>query len=82
MSGTLASRSTSPSTQPGAERAAPEDRELDDGVALRESESHYRLPWTAGPDGATLDFSPRWLELTGLSRHQILSGEGAEALHP
>jgi PAS domain S-box-containing protein len=82
MSDTVASRSTSLRRQPGAERAAPEGRDIDDGVALRESESHYRVPWTAGPDGAILDFSPRWLELTGRTRHQMLGGEGAEAIHP
>jgi PAS domain S-box-containing protein len=55
---------------------------LENEVALRESEAHYRVPWTADADGAVLDFSDRWLELTGLTREQTLDGGWRQAIHP
>jgi PAS domain S-box-containing protein len=82
MGDTVASPSKAPSSQPGVERAALERGDIDGEVALRESEAHYRVPWTAGPGGELLDISTRWSELTGLAREQILCGEGREAIHP
>jgi len=82
MGDTVASPSKAPSSQPGVERAVPERGDIDGEVALRESEAHYRVPWTAGPGGELLDISTRWSELTGLARDQILRGEGREAIHP
>jgi PAS domain S-box-containing protein len=50
---------------------------------LRESEENLRhtielnpqIPWTATPEGRIKDFSPRWLEMSGLTREDLL-GEG------
>ena len=59
-------------------------------TALLASEEHYRnavnlnpqVPWTALPDGAVEDASPRWLDLTGMS-HRDARGDGwTKALHP
>ena len=58
--------------------------------ALRESEDHHRhsvelspqVPWTADAQGHILDFSSRWLELTGLSREETLGQGWANAPHP
>jgi PAS domain S-box-containing protein len=50
-------------------------------VSLRESEAHYRVPWTASPDGKTLDISKRWTELTGLSWKKTVEGGWTEAVH-
>jgi PAS domain S-box-containing protein len=59
-------------------------------AALRESEQHFRcfvelspqVPWTAGPDGAILDFNQRWLDLTGLTRDEALGEGWARVPHP
>ncbi|MCR0984926.1 PAS domain S-box protein [Roseomonas populi] len=57
-------------------------------TALRESEDHYRhvvelsphIPWTAEPDGVTVEASSRWLALTGSTEP---GGEGwANSVHP
>jgi two-component system sensor kinase FixL len=59
-------------------------------MALRESLEHHRysielnpqVPWTAGPDGAILDFNRRWLELTGMTAEDALGEGWARAPHP
>ncbi|HYH22547.1 MAG TPA: ATP-binding protein [Azospirillum sp.] len=63
------------------ERAVAASRRTE--AVLRENEEHHRhllelnpqVLWTAGPDGAILDFNQRWLDLTGLKREDAL-GEG------
>jgi PAS domain S-box-containing protein len=58
--------------------------------ALHASEDHYRhamelnpqVPWTADPEGAILDFSQRWLDLTGMTREHALGGGWAQVPHP
>jgi len=50
---------------------------------LRESEDHFRhtvelstqVPWTADANGQILDFSQKWLDMTGMTREEAL-GEG------
>lgn len=39
-------------------------------------------PWTADTDGLILDFSPRWLTLTGLTLGQALGAGWLKVLHP
>ncbi len=59
-------------------------------TALLASEEHYRtavnlnpqVPWTALPDGAVEDASPRWLELTGMSHLDARGNGWTKALHP
>jgi diguanylate cyclase (GGDEF)-like protein/PAS domain S-box-containing protein len=59
-------------------------------AALRDSEDHYRhmvelhpqIPWTAGPDGGTLEAGPKWYQLTGMTKENTLSYGWVEALHP
>src|SRR3979411_3336858 len=81
MSDTVASRSTAPSSPRGAALSEPDYSAIDNEVALRESEAHYRVPWTADADGTVLDFSDRWLELTGLPAHPTLEGGWTQAGH-
>jgi PAS domain S-box-containing protein len=58
--------------------------------ALAESEDHYRntvelnpeVPWNASPDGAIIDVSHRWEEMTGLSKQQSLGDGWIRVLHP
>lgn len=57
--------------------------------ALRESEDHFRhavelnpqVPWTATPGGRLEDFSPRWLDLTGLTREDALHSGWSQVIH-
>ncbi|MCU0760622.1 MAG: PAS domain-containing protein [Steroidobacteraceae bacterium] len=59
-------------------------------LALRESEAHARhtvelnpqVPWTADAQGRILDFSERWLTLTGMTREEALGAGWTEAPHP
>jgi len=41
-----------------------------------------QVPWVADRDGKLFDFSPRWLELTGLTREQALTTGWTEVPHP
>ena len=58
--------------------------------ALRESEEHYRhrvelspqVPWTANAQGAIIDVSPRWSDLTGLTREQTAGDGWIQIVHP
>ncbi len=58
--------------------------------ALRESEEHHRhavelnphIPWTADAQGNILEFSERWLRLTGLTREEALGERWARVPHP
>ncbi|MBV9033333.1 MAG: PAS domain S-box protein [Acidobacteriaceae bacterium] len=57
---------------------------------LREREEELRwvfdlsaqVPWTADPDGRVLTFSQHWVELTGLSREQLLNEGWKSVVHP
>lgn len=57
---------------------------------LRESEEHYRysvelspqITWTAAPDGAILDISPRWHATTGIDRESSIGENWVTSLHP
>ncbi|MEG3165275.1 EAL domain-containing protein [Sphingomonas sp. PB2P19] len=57
---------------------------------LRESEEHLRytvelnpqITWTAAPDGAVLEVSERWFEVTGVRREDALGERWVSALHP
>ena len=61
-------------------------------LELRESEEHYRytvelnpqIAWTADPDGAILDVSSRWEEITGIPKEEAIGGnwQWLAALHP
>ncbi|HEV7837535.1 MAG TPA: PAS domain-containing protein, partial [Gemmatimonadaceae bacterium] len=51
-------------------------------VALRESEAHYRVPWTASAHGEMLDVSQRWFDLTGLTRDETVGSGWKQAVHP
>ncbi|MCU1330352.1 MAG: sensory box histidine kinase/response regulator [Bryobacterales bacterium] len=59
-------------------------------MGRRESEEHLRytvelstlVPWTADPQGRILDFSDKWLELTGLTREAALGHGWAQVPHP
>lgn len=56
----------------------------------RDREDHYRhvvelnpqVPWTADAHGNILDFSQRWLDLTGLTRGEALGGGWTRAANP
>ncbi|MFC3215237.1 putative bifunctional diguanylate cyclase/phosphodiesterase [Novosphingobium panipatense] len=58
--------------------------------ALGDSQEHYRqsvalnpqIPWIADRTGSTIELSPRWSTLTGLSVEEGLGWQGAAALHP
>lgn len=58
--------------------------------ALAASEAELRwtvelnphMPWTADPEGRILEFSPHWLEMTGLTRRQALGQGWMQAPHP
>jgi PAS domain S-box-containing protein len=58
--------------------------------ALRESEEKLRhtvelnpqIPYTADPEGRIIDFSSRWLALTGLTKEETLGDGWARALLP
>jgi PAS domain S-box-containing protein len=58
--------------------------------ALKESEDHYRhavelnpqIPWTMDPSGMSVEISPRWAEVTGLSLQQSQGHGWLDALHP
>ncbi|WP_348266320.1 EAL domain-containing protein [Edaphobacter sp. DSM 109919] len=58
--------------------------------ALRESEDHYRhmvklnpqMPWIMDPNGKTIDISPRWTELTGMSSDDTSNYGWKEMVHP
>ena len=62
----------------------------DGDAALLASEEHYRhavdlnpqVPWSALPDGAIEDASPRWLDLTGMSHLDARGNGWMKALHP
>ena len=41
-----------------------------------------QIPWTADTEGRVTNFSPKWLELTGMSREQALGDGWANAPHP
>ena len=64
--------------------------ELLSAVALRESEASYRfmvdsnpqVPWIADGEGALIDFSDRWLQMTGLTREKALTDGWSEVPHP
>ena len=81
-------RKQTPLGKQGRRPQLDEQRQTED--ALRESEDHYRhsmelspqVPWTADPQGNILDFSSRWLELTGHSREEALGQGWASAPHP
>ncbi|MXQ13602.1 bifunctional diguanylate cyclase/phosphodiesterase [Microvirga makkahensis] len=46
-------------------------------------ELNPQIPWIADPDGRTIEISSRWLDLTGLSREEVLAEDGwAKAVHP
>ncbi|WP_181814861.1 EAL and GGDEF domain-containing protein [Sphingomonas aracearum] len=57
---------------------------------LRESEEHYRhavelnpqITWLAGANGAVLEVSCRWHEVTGIAREKALGESWVAALHP
>lgn len=59
-------------------------------TALRESEEELRwtiqlspqVPWTADIEGRIVDFSDKWLELTGLTREQALGDGWMLVPHP
>jgi PAS domain S-box-containing protein len=56
----------------------------------RESEENLRytvelstqVPWTANSQGGILDFSPKWLDLTGLTREEALGAGWMQVPHP
>jgi PAS domain S-box-containing protein len=59
-------------------------------AALRESEDHYRhmvdlnpqIPWVLDPEGNAIEISPRWEQVTGMSR-EMYQGRGyLDAIHP
>jgi PAS domain S-box-containing protein len=58
--------------------------------ALAESEDHFRhtvelnpqVPWTADRNGAIIDVSHRWEEMTGLTKQQALGDGWIRVLHP
>jgi len=59
-------------------------------AALRESEDHYRhmidlnpqIPWVLDPEGNAIEISPRWKQVTGMSR-EMCQGRGyLDAIHP
>jgi PAS domain S-box-containing protein len=58
--------------------------------AVKESEDHYRfmvdsnpqVPWLADSQGQLVDFSERWLEMTGLTREEALTSGWVEVPHP
>ena len=58
--------------------------------ALRESEEQYRsmvelnpqMPWVMDTRGNTVEVSPRWEKLTGMTREQTLGPGWKDALHP
>ncbi|MFC7738071.1 PAS domain-containing protein [Roseomonas sp. GCM10028921] len=57
---------------------------------LQECEERYRhlielspfMPWTADADGMTLEFSPRFLSITGLSHEESIGQGWTKAVHP
>lgn len=59
-------------------------------AGLRESEAHYRntvelapqISWTAAPDGAILEVSPRWSDVTGCSPLSALGNGWIDSLLP
>lgn len=59
-------------------------------LALRESEEHYRhmvelnphTPWVMDTQGRTMELSPRWEMMTGLTAEQTLGDGWLDALHP
>lgn len=59
-------------------------------LALRESEEHYRhmvelnphTPWVMDTQGRTMELSPRWEKMTGLTAEQTLGDGWLDALHP
>jgi PAS domain S-box-containing protein len=59
-------------------------------LALRESEEHYRsmvelnphTPWVMDTQGRTMEVSPRWEQMTGLTAEQTLGSGWQDALHP
>ncbi len=59
-------------------------------AALQESEENLRytfdlnpqLSWTATPDGAILDISRSWVDLTGMTRSDLLGDGWLRVLHP
>src|SRR5579871_6695949 len=61
-----------------------------DEASLQERREHYQrmvelnpqVPWVADKEGRLLDFSPRWLDLTGLTREQALTVGWTEVPHP
>lgn len=58
--------------------------------ALRESEQelrytvefNFQVPWTADPEGHTIDFNNRWLEITGMTREEALGNGWRRVQHP
>jgi PAS domain S-box-containing protein len=58
--------------------------------ALRDSETHYRqmvelnpnIPWALDAQGNVIDFSSRWVELTGLGEEETRNWGWVSALHP
>lgn len=74
-------RSVTLSTPAGADLDERDSFAVNDEIALRETEAHYRIPWTADPDGDVLDVSDRWLDLTGLTREQSCGKGWTRALH-
>lgn len=58
-------------------------------TALRESEDHFRhsvelnpsIPWTADASGAILDFSQKWLDITGMTREQAMEAGWVNVMH-
>ncbi len=59
-------------------------------LALKESEEELRwtvqlspqVPWTADIEGRIVDFSDKWLDLTGLTREQALGDGWMQVPHP
>ncbi|BDC48367.1 hypothetical protein F183_A06830 [Bryobacterales bacterium F-183] len=60
-----------------------ERRRLESEADLRHTvDLNTQIPWTANPDGKVLDFSPKWLQLTGLTREQALGDGWVSVPHP
>ncbi|WP_176556166.1 sensor domain-containing protein [Rubellimicrobium rubrum] len=72
----------------GAIQDITEQREME--AALRASEDHYRhavdlnpqIPWMEDAHGNSLEISPRWVELTGLTVEESKGTNWVHILHP
>lgn len=60
-----------------------ERRRLESEAELRYTvQFNPQIPWTADAQGSILDFSPKWLELTGLTRESALGEGWLQVPHP